>query len=58
MIDRDSRFEDFCTSESVDAENVVEFLDRFSFKLGRKTFAVFDNASVHRNEKIKRMRTI
>ena len=58
MIDRNNRFEGFCTHESVDAEKVVDFLDRFSFKLNRKTFVVLDNASVHRNEKIKRMRPI
>ncbi|MBF0831326.1 transposase, partial [Lactobacillus murinus] len=56
MIDRNNRFEGFCTCDSVDAEKVVDFLDRFSFKLYRKTFVVLDNASVHRNEKIKRMR--
>ncbi|WP_310794209.1 transposase, partial [Parabacteroides distasonis] len=58
MIDRNNRFEGFCTCDSVDAEKVVDFLDRFSFKLYRKTFVVLDNASVHRNEKIKRMRPI
>lgn len=58
MIDRNNRFEGFCTCESVDAEKVVDFLDRFSFKLNRKTFVVLDNASVHRNEKIKQMRPI
>ena len=58
MIDRNNRFEGFCTCDSVDAEKVVDFLDRFSFKLNRKTFVVLDNASVHRNEKIKRMRPI
>lgn len=58
MIDRNNRFEGFCTCDSIDAEKVVDFLDRFSFKLNRKTFVVLDNASVHRNEKIKRMRPI
>lgn len=58
MIDRNNRFQGFCTSESVDAQKVVEFLDHFSFKIGRKTFVVLDNASVHRNEKIRRMRTV
>lgn len=58
MIDRNNRFEGFCTRESVDAEKVVDFLDRFSFKLNRKTFVVLDNVSAHRNEKIKRMRPI
>lgn len=58
MIDRNNRFEGFCSRESINAEKVVDFLDRFSFKLNRKTFIVLDNASVHRNENIKRMRPI
>lgn len=31
MIDRNNRFEEFRTRESVDAAKVVDFLDRFSF---------------------------
>ena len=58
MIDRDNRFEGFCTSDSIDAEKIVDFLDRFSFLVGKKTFIVLDNASVHRNAKIRQMRPL
>lgn len=58
MIDRKNRFEGFCTCESINGEKIVDFLDQFSFGLRKKTFVVLDNASVHRNAKIKQMRTI
>jgi hypothetical protein len=55
MISRDKHFEDFCTSESIDAEKVVCFLEQFSFRVDKKTFVVLDNASIHRNAKIRQM---
>jgi transposase len=58
MIDRENRFEGFCTCEPINAGKIVDFLDRFSFRLKKKTSIVLDNASVHRNAKIKQMRTI
>jgi transposase len=58
MIDRNNRFEGFCTSDSIDAEKIVDFLDRFSFQVEKKTFIVLDNASVHRNAKIRQMRPL
>jgi transposase len=58
MIDRNNRFEGFCTGEPVDAGKVVSFLDTFSFGLNKKTVVVLDNASVHRNAKIRQMRPV
>ena len=58
MIDRENHFDGFCTCESIDAQKVVDFLDRFSFGVRKKTFIVLDNASVHRNAKIKQMRPV
>jgi transposase len=57
MIDRDNHFEGFCTSESIDAQKVVDFLEQYSFSVTKKTFVVLDNASVHRNAKIGQMRS-
>jgi transposase len=37
---------------------VVDFLDRYSFIVKKKTFVVPDNAGVHRNAKIRQLRTI
>ncbi|MDR0961280.1 MAG: transposase [Mediterranea sp.] len=58
MIDRDNCFKGFCTSESIDAQKVVDFLDKYSFRVKKKTFVVLDNASVHRNAKIRQMRSV
>lgn len=58
MIDRDNHFEGLCTSESIDADKVVNFLDQYSFHVTKKTVVVLENASVHRNAKIREMRPI
>jgi transposase len=58
MIDRDNRFEGFCTSESIDAGKVVDFLEQYSFRVSKKTFVVLDNAGVHRNAKIRERRPV
>ena len=58
MIDRNNRYEGFSTTESIDADKVIEFLDRFSLRVKKNTFIVLDNASVHRNKKIKELRSI
>jgi transposase len=58
MIDRDKHFEGFCTCKSIDAQKIVGFFDQFSFGLDKKTFVLLDNASVHRNAKVRQMRPI
>ncbi|MBQ9213774.1 MAG: transposase [Bacteroidales bacterium] len=39
-------------------EEIVSFLDEFSFRIRKNTFVVFDNATVHRNRWIKGLRSI
>lgn len=58
MIDRNNRYDGFCTTESIDADKVIDFLDRLSLKVEKDTFVVLDNASVHRNRKIKELRSL
>jgi hypothetical protein len=53
MIDRKNHYEGFTTTESITAEKVVSFLDTFSFRVRKDTFVVLDNATVHRNYKIR-----
>jgi transposase len=53
MIDRNNRYDGFCTTESINADKIIDFLDRLSLKVEKDTFVVLDNASVHRNGKIK-----
>ena len=50
MIDRNNRYHGFTTTESIDADKIVEYLDDFSLRIKRDTFIVLDNASVHRNK--------
>jgi transposase len=58
MIDRNNRYEGFSTTESIDADKVIDFLDRFSLRVKKDTFIVLDNASVHRNKKMKELRSL
>jgi transposase len=58
MTSLDNHFEGFSTNEPVNAQKIVDFLDRFSFGVRKKTFIVLDNATVHRNAKIRQMRTV
>nr|WP_239059471.1 transposase [Bacteroides sp. 224] len=58
VISRYNHFEGFCSCESIDFQKVVSFLGQYSFKVTKKIFVVLDNASVHRNAKIRQMRPI
>ena len=58
MMDRDNRYKGFTTSEKMTADKIVSFLDEISFNLKMDTFVVLDNASVHRNKKIRELRPI
>lgn len=58
MIDRDNRYNGFTTFEKMTADKVLSFLDEFSFNLEMDTFVLLDNASVHRNKKIKELRPL
>ena len=58
MITRRNQYKGFTTQESINADRLVDYLDRFSFEVKKKTVVVLDNASVHRNRKIKEIRKI
>ena len=58
MITRRNEYKGFTTQESINADKVVEYLDLMSFSVKKKTVVVLDNASVHRNRKIKELRKI
>ena len=58
MIDRQNNYKGFTTTDSITADKVIEFLDTFSFQVRKNTFVVLDNATVHRNHKIKKLRPI
>ena len=58
MIDRKNRYQGFTTTGSITADKVVGFPDDFPFSVRKDTFIVLDNASVHRNHKIRKLRSV
>lgn len=58
MITRRNQYKGFTTQESINADKLLDYLDKFSFEVKKKTVVVLDNASVHRNKKIKEIRKI
>lgn len=56
MIDRKNRYDGFTTTQSITADKVVSFLDTFSLGVRGETSVVLDNATVHRNHKIRELR--
>lgn len=58
MIDRKNQYQGFTTTESITADKVVSFLDAFSLRVNKDTFVVLDNATVHRNHKIRELRPV
>lgn len=56
MITRRNQYKGFMKQESINADRLVDYLDKFSFQINKKTVVVLDNASVHRNRKIKELR--
>ena len=58
MIDHNNHFEGFSTTDSVNTEMVVSFIDTFSFNLKKNTCIVIDNASIHKSKKMMEMKPI
>ena len=58
MITKRNQYKGFTTQESINADKIVDYLDRFSFNVTKNTVIVLDNASVHRNRKVKELRKI
>ena len=56
MIDRRNRYEGLTTTENMTADKVADFLDRMSLRISKRTFVVFDNASVHRCRLMRELR--
>ena len=58
MITRGNQYKGFMTQESINADKVSDFLDKMSFQVRKRNFVVLDNATVHRNAKLKELRSI
>lgn len=55
MISRDNVYHGFTSHQGIKAENVAEFIDKFSLTITRPTFIVLDNASIHTSGRMKTM---
>ena len=53
MVDRNCRYHGFTTTESIDSDKFIEFVDLFSISIPKPTVLVVDNASVHKSKKVK-----
>ena len=58
MITRGNQYKGFMTQESINADKVSDFLDKMSLQVRKRTFVVLDNATVHRNAKLRELRSI
>nr|WP_294457636.1 hypothetical protein [uncultured Bacteroides sp.] len=48
MIPRRNQYKVFTTQSSINEDKFVDFLDRFSFEVKKKTGVILDNASVYK----------
>lgn len=53
MINRDNVYHGFTSCQSIKAEDVAKFIDKFSKSITPPTFIVLENASVHTGGKMK-----
>jgi hypothetical protein len=58
MIDYNSRYHCFYSTESMTSERISDFLDKFSLTIRKDTLIVLDNAKVHRSKYTKKKRKI
>ena len=52
IIDRNSNYDGFTTTESINSDKIIEYLDDLSFRISKKTVVVLDNAKIHRAKKV------
>jgi hypothetical protein len=58
MIDRNNHYEGFTSTESITTEKIICYLDALSFRVCKDTFVVLNNATVHRNHKMRELRPV
>lgn len=52
IIDRSSNYDGFTTTESINSEKIIGYLDGLSLRISKKTIVVLDNARIHRARKV------
>ncbi len=53
LLSREMKFHYEITDKNINADFIVQYLDRFSFSIKKETVVVLDNASCHRAKKVK-----
>lgn len=53
MVDRNCNYHGFTTTQSINSDKFIEFVDKFSMSLDKLTVLVVDNASLHKSKKVK-----
>ncbi len=52
IIDRNSNYNGFTTTASINSDKIIEYLDGLSFRIKKKTTIGLDNAKIHRAKKV------
>jgi transposase len=52
IIDRGSNYDGFTTTEAINPDRIIEYLDQVSLRIRKKTVIVLDNAKIHRAKKV------
>jgi transposase len=58
IIDRNSNYDGFTTTESINSEKIIGYLDGLSFRISKKTVVVLDNARIHQARIVMRHREL
>jgi transposase len=53
ILSRDNRLFSTTTTNSINADFIVEFFEEFSFKIVKQTVIILDNARIHHAQKVK-----
>jgi hypothetical protein len=52
IIDRNSNYEGFATTESINSDKIIEYPDVLPLRIRKKTVVVLDNAKIYRAKKV------
>ena len=55
LLSRENNFTYKITENNINSNFVIEFLDKLSLSISKKTVIVLDNASIHKSKKIKKI---
>lgn len=53
MISRNNKYHGFTSTESINSDRFIEYMDEYTLTLKKLTVLVLDNASIHKSKKVK-----